>query len=385
MINKKYTIKYLIIVAIIILVIILVYIAVTYNKSNEKFGNIHTLPAGVTITYPYFEGPLTNINTIYGLSEINLGENNSLPTGATIELFKTYSYTWIELNNIANDMKGRLPTLVELRTQLNNDKQIFINSQLSDAWFPYNPSSSERSDIVNNNPNALNGPDNWWASFNRTNFNIGTTHYVVTKNTSAGARWPDWGKSNNFALSILGLHRKYVYIVFPVSTTSGQTSTTSGKTSTTSGQTSTTSGQTSTTSGQTSTTSGQTSTTSGQTSTTSGQTSTTSGKTSTTSGKTSTTSGQTSTTSGQTSTTSGQTSTTAYPSTTKYNHTHNHNHKHNDSLESLLGGFDLNKFFGKGVNSKNLYISPMNNSSLYNPSNPNRVSKIDSAFFQLLD
>ena len=166
------------------------------------------------------------------------------------------------------------------------------------------------------------------------------------------------------------------------------TSTTSGQTSTTSGQTSTTSGQTSTTSGKTSTTSGKTSTTSGQTSTTSGQTSTTSGQTSTTSGQTSTTSGQTSTTSGQTSTTSGQTSTTAYPSTTKYNHTHNHKHKHkhkhNDSLESLLGGFDLNNFFGNGDDSRNLYISPMNDPNLYNPTNANRVSKIDSAFFPIV-
>ena len=74
------------------------------------------------------------------------------------------------------------------------------------------------------------------------------------------------------------------------------------------------------------------------------------------------------------------------PNTTKSNHYHHrrHRHKHHDSINSLLGDFDLNNFFGNSDNNRNLYISPMNNSSLYDPSNANRVSKIDSAFFPMV-
>ena len=71
------------------------------------------------------------------------------------------------------------------------------------------------------------------------------------------------------------------------------------------------------------------------------------------------------------------------PNTTKSNN-HHHRHKHHDSINSLLGDFDLNKFFGNNDDNRNLYISPMNNSSLYDPSNANRVSKIDSAFFPMV-
>ena len=68
---------------------------------------------------------------------------------------------------------------------------------------------------------------------------------------------------------------------------------------------------------------------------------------------------------------------TTYPNTTK----------HYDPVNELLSGFDLNSFFGNGSSSSsssNLYISPMNNSDLYNPSNANKIARINSSFFPIV-
>ena len=52
-------------------------------------------------------------------------------------------------------------------------------------------------------------------------------------------------------------------------------------------------------------------------------------------------------------------------------------------MQSILSGMDLNNFFNSG-NSSNLYISPMNNSSLYDPSKAKEYSNISSAFFPIV-
>ena len=45
---------------------------------------------------------------------------------------------------------------------------------------------------------------------------------------------------------------------------------------------------------------------------------------------------------------------------------------------------DLSNFFGNYNSASNLYISPMNNSNLYNPTNANTNARIDSAFFPIV-
>ena len=53
-------------------------------------------------------------------------------------------------------------------------------------------------------------------------------------------------------------------------------------------------------------------------------------------------------------------------------------------VQALLSEMDLSNFFGNYNSASNLYISPMNNSNLYNPTNANRNARIDSAFFPIV-
>ena len=72
----------------------------------------------------------------------------------------------------------------------------------------------------------------------------------------------------------------------------------------------------------------------------------------------------------------GTTSYTTYPNTTQpYN-----------PIQSLLSEVDLKLFFNSGTSNSgsNLYISPMNNSGLYNPTTANRNVKISSEFFPMV-
>jgi hypothetical protein len=53
-------------------------------------------------------------------------------------------------------------------------------------------------------------------------------------------------------------------------------------------------------------------------------------------------------------------------------------------VQELLSEMNLSNFFGNNNSASNLYISPMNNSNLYNPTNANKIARIDSAFFPIV-
>ena len=90
---------------------------------------------------------------------------------------------------------------------------------------------------------------------------------------------------------------------------------------------------------------------------------------------------------------------TTSPTTTTQRSTHRRTHttaqsttpqvtQQYDPVKALLSGIDLSNFFGnssgKHNGNSNLYISPMNNSNLYNPTNSNGISRVESLFFPIV-
>ena len=81
------------------------------------------------------------------------------------------------------------------------------------------------------------------------------------------------------------------------------------------------------------------------------------------------------------------------PTTTTHHHRSTHSTtpqvtQQYDPVKALLSGIDLSNFFGnssgKHNGNSNLYISPMNNSNLYNPINSNGISRVESLFFPIV-